>query len=85
MGVDTGNTRSPYYFTGVELEDGSHRLYECCHPKRSLPAYDQSVKQAGAQNKVGPLARLAFGAGSFFSLDYSIGQCIEVSQNGVKR
>jgi hypothetical protein len=84
FGVDTGNIKAPHYFSAVKLEDDSYRLLECNNVKTAVKMYDDAVKQAGAQNKFGTFARVGMEFSSFFGLDYSTDQCIEVPQTQSK-
>jgi hypothetical protein len=80
LGVDTGKIRAPYYFSAVELGDGFYRLFECTNVNMAFESYDESVKQAGSQNKFGILPKVGIRICSLCGLDYSTDQCVEVPQ-----
>ena len=49
-----------------------------------LTVYDEAVKETGALNKVGSLARVTIKMCSYCGLDYTTDQCVEVSKERTK-
>ena len=49
-----------------------------------LTVYDEAVKETGALNKVGSLARVTIKMCSYCGLDYTTDQCVELSKERIK-
>ena len=78
FGVDTGNTRSPVYFSAVPRENGTLKALHCANEKMGLQVYDEAVKSAGAHNKIGGFVRVAIQGCSLCGLEFTTDHCVEV-------